>query len=103
MLPFKDLGAQKFSVTLPVNLDFEVHKFFRDTLREIMQCSPKELTFDFSDVDYIDSAGLGMLMLARKEASTNNCKLMLTNVGEGHPRKVLEMVKFDSLFNIEFV
>jgi len=39
--------------------------------------SPKELTFDFSDVDYIDSAGLGMLMLARKEASTNNCKLML--------------------------
>lgn len=102
MLPFKDLGAHKFSVTLPVNLDFEVHKFFRDTLREIMQCDPKEVIFDFSDVDYIDSAGLGMLMLARKEATDNDCNLILKDIPEGHPKKVLEMVKFDLLFNIEY-
>ena len=102
MLSINDLGNEKYEVALPVNLDFEMHKPFRETLREVMSYQPKEVVFDFNEVDYIDSAGLGMLMLARQETNVNECKLVLKNLSDGHPRKVLEMVKFDQLFNIEY-
>ncbi len=54
---------------------------------------------DMKDVEYVDSAALGMLLLLRDHAG-EGCKVTLRNA-HGQPREVLMMAKFDRMFQLE--
>lgn len=54
---------------------------------------------DMKDVDYVDSAALGMLLLLRDHAGDGR-KVTLRNA-RGQPREVLMMAKFDRMFQLE--
>jgi anti-anti-sigma factor len=88
-------------VRLDQTLASEAGAMFRGLVREALTRSPKQLHIDCTLVTYIDSTGLGLLSLARTEASRQGCQVRLVNVPAGHPRKVLELVHFDKLFGIE--
>ena len=90
-----------FSIILDESFDFESHKAFRDMVKTIIAKRPEMLIIDFNHVDYIDSSALGMLMLARQEASSIDCDIKLVNVEGGHTLNVLKLVKFDTLFDID--
>ena len=94
-------GDNSASIILDESFDFESHKAFRDMVKSIISKRPERLVIDFGKVEYIDSSALGMLMLARQEASTIDCKMKLVNVEDGHTLNVLKLVKFDTLFDIE--
>ena len=55
---------------------------------------------DFSRLDYISSAGLGILMATHKRLSAKGEKLKLKNV-TGHIRDVFRIARFDLIFEIE--
>lgn len=82
-------------------LDAEHGATFRKNIQQALVRNPQELEVDCSQLTYIDSTGLGLLTLARTEAQRINCKIRLTGVCN-HPRKVLEMMKFDQLFSIDY-
>ena len=90
-------------IHLGKNFDFESHKIFKEHIQEVMSQSVKRLNLNFADIEYLDSSALGMLMLAKHEGDAKECAVILTNVKEGHARKVIELVKFDQIFNIEYV
>ena len=54
---------------------------------------------DFARLDYISSAGLGLLLAAQKHLSERGKGLRLINV-KGHIRDVLHFSGFDQIFDI---
>ena len=56
-------------------------------------------TVDFARLDYISSAGLGVLLAAQKKLSERGKSLRLVNVN-GHIRDVFHFSGFDQIFEI---
>lgn len=56
-------------------------------------------TVDFSKLDYISSAGLGILLAAQKELSSRGQSLRLIHLN-GHIRDVFRLSGFDQIFEI---
>jgi anti-sigma B factor antagonist len=54
---------------------------------------------DFAQLDYISSAGLGVLLAAQKKLSEEGKSLRLINV-KGHIRDVFHFSGFDQIFEI---
>ena len=59
----------------------------------------REISFDFGGVDFIDSAGMGMLLLLRDNCNANKISLSIHSV-YGQVEKIFNISKFDQLFSI---
>ena len=59
----------------------------------------EDKTVDFSRLDYISSAGLGVLLAAQKRLSERGQKLRLVNVSS-HIKNVFHYSGFDQIFEI---
>jgi HptB-dependent secretion and biofilm anti anti-sigma factor len=59
------------------------------------------LVIDMKGLEYMDSAGLGMLLLLHKKAQEKGAGVAIRNP-EGEVRKILELARFDILFAIEY-
>jgi anti-sigma B factor antagonist len=57
-------------------------------------------TVDFGQLDYISSAGLGVLLLTQKRLKDNGHQLILKNMNK-HIREVFKYAGFDMIFQIE--
>ena len=84
------------TIVLDENFTFDQHKSFRGILKEALHDNGR-VDIDFRNVRYIDSAGLGMLMLARHEAKNMNCDLRLMNI-QPDTMEILRLVQFDRQF-----
>ena len=79
--------------------EFSLRNQFRDCYKEI-QLEPKHYVVDMQNVSYIDSTGLGMLLLLRDFAGGKKNDVAITGCND-YIKKTLETVKFQDLFNIE--
>ena len=57
-------------------------------------------TVDFSNLEYISSAGLGVLLMTQKRLKDNGYQLILKNMNK-HIREVFKYAGFDLIFQIE--
>lgn len=60
----------------------------------------KSCTVDFRDLEYISSAGLGVLLLTQKRLSDSGNRLKIININS-HIRDVFRYAGFDKIFQIE--
>lgn len=60
----------------------------------------KKVTLDFIDTSYIDSSGLGLLLLLRTSLSKTNVAINLINPNKGTVKEVLKISNFEKLFTI---
>ena len=96
------VGKSKDAATLALNgrFDFNSHREFRTSCDEAMQLPEiKEIEVNLSQVDYLDSSALGMLLLLREKAQNANLKVSLTNC-TGLVQQVLDVANFQRLFTI---
>ena len=74
------------------------------TFREITQLfdthSSRNCVFDLRDLEFIDSAGLGMLLIARDKMSANSGEVTLKGA-QGQVRKMLDLGRLETLFKVE--
>ena len=76
---------------------FDLNRAFREAYRSI---SPgTSVTIDLSASDYIDSAGLGMLIRLREHVGGDTNRVTLTGANPT-VRKILEVANFGLLFKI---
>jgi anti-anti-sigma factor len=73
---------------------------FRELLSEIKQSPCKVIVLDLNNLDWIDSAGLGMLILAKELAEKEELELVLRSP-RGHVKSLLELGRFEKIFNIQ--
>ena len=67
-----------------------VQKIRRKLDNEIERYMPKEVIFDFNNVSFMDSAGIGLIIGRYKLASMLGGKVQVTNMGTS-VRKIFEM------------
>jgi anti-sigma B factor antagonist len=71
-----------------------------DRVREAMDNLNESCVLDFQELEYISSAGLGVLLGTQKRLSDNGQKLKLINLNK-HIRDIFRVAGFDLVFDIE--
>jgi stage II sporulation protein AA (anti-sigma F factor antagonist) len=67
---------------------------------DIKQSDGKVWVLDFSNLTFIDSAGLGMLLMIRELIESQGGKVSIRGA-TGQVRKALDLAKFQELIHIE--
>ncbi|MDD4520006.1 MAG: anti-sigma factor antagonist [Alphaproteobacteria bacterium] len=87
-------------VSLIGTFTFRDHDKFFEIISLIKKGRDKEIVFELSQCDFIDSAALGMFVIASDEASIHGTKLKIKGV-QGRVKDVMFAARFDNLY--EFV
>lgn len=79
---------------------FSDHAQFKEILNSAEEASVQHVTVNLAKVEFIDSAGLGMLLLLRDTCDKHKKRLTLKDP-QGQVKKVFHISKFEHLFTIE--
>lgn len=71
-----------------------------ETAREFFEQMSGSCTLDFSELDYISSAGLGVLLGTQKRLGESGHSLRLVNLSK-HIKDIFQYAGFDHIFKIE--
>jgi anti-anti-sigma factor len=71
--------------------------FLRQKVKDLLDAGARKLLFDFADVPYIDSTGLGFLAGSRELAIEVGAQIILSGVNP-HVRRILDGVKLSQFF-----
>lgn len=72
---------------------------FRQEIQKLLQTDPKVIVIDFKDVSFMDSSGLGALVLSLKTVRAAGAKLFLCSVNE-QVMMLLELTDMHKVFRI---
>ncbi len=95
-----NFGSNDTSVSLSGELTFTDHAAFLELSARLFGTTAKSVVIDLSKLEFIDSAGLGMLLIARDEAKNKSRDLVLRGP-LGQVKRMFQVTKFDSLFTVE--
>jgi anti-anti-sigma factor len=84
------------TVTIRGRFNFACYDEFH---RVIGPAEPTSYVIDLRNVDYIDSAALGMLLLLRERVKEDRGRIKLM-AGAGQPSEVLKLANFATLFTM---
>jgi anti-anti-sigma factor len=73
--------------------------FLRQKVKELIDAGARKLLFDFTEVPYIDSTGLGFLAGSRELATENGAAIVLAGINQ-HVRRILDGVKLTQFFEL---
>ncbi len=91
----------KNTLNLGTRLDFESHRTFRDQLTKALHGKPQVICIDMSSVEFMDSSGMGMLLLANQEALQQDCKVELLRP-QGQVRDIIELAHIDRVMTVTY-
>ncbi|MEH2280498.1 MAG: STAS domain-containing protein [Nostoc sp.] len=86
-------------IKLSGNLNATTSQDFRQNITEILESGAKIVLVDFKDVTFMDSSGLGALVLAFKTLRAADTKLALCSINE-QVRILFELTNMDKVFEI---
>ena len=81
-----------FKVTPYKTIDSDTHDDFREKIKPLLVKSTRHITLDLEKVDYISSAGLGVIFLMKKTLASNGGRLILYRP-KPHIHRLFEVVK----------
>jgi len=84
------------TIKIAGRFDFRSVRQFQDALRHPIGA----WIVDLGEVEFVDSAGLGLLLLLRERVSAAGGSVVVRRL-RGQAREVLMMAKFDRLFTLE--
>lgn len=88
------------NVTMSGDFTFTDHAIFLEIMRRLFDTSGLPVVIDLSELEFIDSAGLGMLLIARDEAAKGHRHLTL-RAPKGQVKRMFGVTRFETLFTIE--
>jgi anti-sigma B factor antagonist len=71
-----------------------------DKAKKVFDTIKETTIIDFNELDYISSAGLGVLLMTQKRLKDKGQELVLKNMNK-HIREVFKYAGFDMIFQIE--
>ncbi len=94
-----DIKEDTFEAKLSEKITFSDLDGFREVVKRMVESHSECNVVDLSDVEFIDSAGLGMLLLIRDEISKTSSNLTLKSP-QGQVRRMFSVARFDQMFDI---
>ena len=100
MLVKTSIKDSVFEAHLSQRLSFADNGLFRKLLEEMLASNTRHWVLNVSELTSLDSAGLGMFILAMENAKKTGPTLVLRSPTE-HVRKLIELSKMDKLIKVE--
>lgn len=91
------LNGRDAEIRLVGELTFSQHRKFRSVIANLEQSDLHQVTLDLSEVDYIDAAGLGLLLVTRDTVKGRGGQVGLRGA-QGQVNRLLEVAKFSTFF-----
>lgn len=91
--------GKKLTLTVSGKMDVTLYKEFNDAYKDKIDLVSK-VVLDFKDVEYVDSSGLGMLLVLRERSGGDAADIDIINVNPD-VKKILETTNFQHMFNIQ--
>jgi anti-anti-sigma factor len=95
----KHLNQGTYEVVLSGKFTFNDHLEFHDVLQKIGEQDVRRIVLHMAGVEFVDSAALGMLLLALDETEKHHKHLVVSGV-TGQVKKMFDMAHFNSLFSM---
>ncbi len=73
--------------------------FLRQKVQDLLDAGTRKLLFNFGEVPYIDSTGLGFLAGSRETAQQAGARIVLAGINE-HVKKILDGVQLTQFFEL---
>ena len=86
-------------MTITGRFDFSVHKEFRDAYSNTPAGSGTIFVIDMTQTEYVDSSALGMLLLLREHAGSEQANVTIKGC-QNYVKEILIMSNFNKLFTI---
>lgn len=94
------VSGNVFNAAIRDQLTFSDHAAFRTLLNEVNKAGVQKCVFDLSKLAAINSAGLGMFMIALEESKKFGWSMTM-RAPQGKVESLLKLAKFDKLLTIE--
>jgi anti-anti-sigma factor len=91
------LPESRHVLPLQGEIDLSITSDIAATLRDMISTKPPRLVVDLTDVTYIDSSGLAVLIGSMQQIEQYGGKFALAGVGED-VRSILETARLDQFF-----
>lgn len=94
--------AEALQLALSGRLEFTDHERLTEIVDAILNSRGRHrlVVLDLSELEFIDSAGLGMLLILHEEAETANLRLVVRSA-RGAVKQSLELAKLGEILSIE--
>jgi anti-anti-sigma factor len=87
------------TLRLPSRFDYSYHRQFGEMYTPLIESSDcKEIILDFTQVEYLDSSALGMMVLLQKKFSTGGRKVRVKGA-RGATEEILKMANMQKIFD----
>lgn len=93
------IGEGKMEVVLAGNIYVAEAKELRECLAALIDSGQKYLLIDFTQVDYIDGSGMGMLVSIQKHAALRGGGITIKGV-QGLVKQLFEMTRLVNVLEI---
>ncbi|PUU93796.1 MULTISPECIES: STAS domain-containing protein [Halanaerobium] len=95
------INSEQVVISPVGNIDFSNSQDLKDKLLELFKKDYKKVILDFSEVESIDSSGLGKLLLFHKKLKEKEGKLIIRNVESDYIKNMFEMIHLNKVITIE--
>ncbi|MBD2295434.1 STAS domain-containing protein [Anabaena sphaerica FACHB-251] len=93
------MSQQVKVLTLKENLNAETSSEFQQDIAQIMESGAKIVLVDCQNITFLDSSGLGTLVLAFKTLRDADIKMVLCSINE-QVRMIFELTSINEIFEI---
>jgi anti-anti-sigma factor len=83
-----------------IKLVGKMHDAHTQKAQEVLGAVTSSCTIDFSELIYISSSGLGLLLQVQKRLEASGQGLVLTGMSD-HVRELFALTRFDLIFDIK--
>lgn len=94
-------SGDRTEAALSGKLTFDDMKIFRQMIEEMSKTSANKWIVDCTRLEYIDSAGLGLLLRVKAMSEKSGGNAVLRVPADGKVRAMLDISRFDQLFTYE--
>ncbi len=85
-------------IRMPKRFDYSSSADFNSAVSSALE-QPGVITLDCIDLEYIDSAGIGLLVMSQKKAQSRQAKLVMINL-KSAPKEILGLANLQKIIEI---
>lgn len=86
------------TIRMPKRFDYSSNTEFNTKITAALE-TPGSITLDCNELEYIDSAGIGLLVMSQKKAQAKHSKLIMINL-KSAPREILQLANLQKIIEI---
>lgn len=90
------LADGRMNIALKGRLSFSDNEVFHRVVKEIEAANARQIVIDLSRLEFMDSAGLGMLLIARETCQQARASLSVEGAA-GQVKQIMDISDFEEL------